>query len=111
MIDIGSGAGDTYRSFKIRVMLGPMYFSTIVNDLPDVCYCEVFMSYKANSAPPLGNAGLNACAIGYPPNTTLQTLMPNNLFVVKNGAGSIDYITVMSRSVADCRVIIEDLIG
>ncbi len=69
------------------------------------------MSYKANSAPPLGNAGLNACAIGYPPNTTLQTIMPNNLFVVKNGTGSIDYITVMSRSVADCRVIIEDLIG
>ncbi len=69
------------------------------------------MSYKNNAAPPLGNAGLNACAIWFPPNTTLQTIMPNNLFVVKNGAGSIDYITVISRSVADCRVIIEHLIG
>ncbi len=92
-------------------MLGSMYFSTIVNDLPDVCYYEVFISYKANAAPNGGPAGLNACAIGFPPNTTLQTIMPNNLFVVKNGAGSVDYITVVSRSVADCRVIIEDLIG
>ncbi len=67
-----------------------MYFSYIINDLPNVCYYEVFMSYKNTAAPPNGVAGLNACAIGYPPNTTLQTIMPNNLFVIKNGAGSID---------------------
>jgi hypothetical protein len=88
-----------------------MFFSYIINDLPNVCYYEVFMSYKNTAAPPNGAAGLNACAIGYPPNKTLQTIMPNNLFVIKNGAGSIDYITVVSTSQADCRVILEDMLG
>ena len=63
------------------------------------------MSYKNTPAPP-GVAGLNACAIGYPPNTTLQTIMPNNLFVIKNGAGDINYITVVSTSPADVRCMI-----
>jgi hypothetical protein len=111
IIQIGPQSGDTFRSFKIRVMLGTMYFSYIINDLPNVCFYEVFMSYKNTAAPPNGVAGLNACAIGYPHNPTLQTIMPNNLFVVKNGAGSIDYITVVATSPADVRCIIEDIIG
>ena len=111
IIQIGPQSGDTFRSFKIRVMLATMYFSYIINDLPNVCYYEVFMSYKNTAAPPNGSAGLNACAIGFPHNPTLQTIMPNNLFVIKNGAGSIDYITVVSTSQADVRCIIEDLIG
>jgi hypothetical protein len=111
VIQIGPQSGDTFRSFKIRVMYATMYFSYIINDLPNVCYYEVFMSYKNAASPPNGVAGLNACSIGFPPNPTLQAVMPNNLFVIKNGAGSIDYITVVSSSQADCRVIIEDLIG
>jgi hypothetical protein len=111
VIQIGPQSGDTFRSFKIRLMYGTMYFSYIINDLPNVCYYEVFMSYKNTASPPNGAAGLNACAIGYPPNTTLQTIMPNNLFIIKNGAGDINYITVVSTNAADCRVIIEDLIG
>lgn len=111
VIQIGPQSGDTFRSFKIRVMYATMYFSYIINDLPNVCYYEVFMSYKNTAAPPNGSAGLNACAIGFPHNPTLQTIMPNNLFVIKNGAGSIDYITVVSTTAADCRCIIEDLIG
>jgi len=111
IIQIGPQSGDTFRSFKIRVMYATMFFSYIINDLPNVCYYEIFMSYKNTASPPNGSAGLNACAIGFPPNPTLQAIMPNNLFVIKNGAGSIDYITVVSSSAADCRVIIEDLIG
>jgi hypothetical protein len=111
IIQIGPQSGDTFRSFKIRVMLATMYFSYIINDLPNVCFYEVFMSYKNTAAPPNGVAGLNACAIGYPHNPTLQTIMPNNLFVIKNGQGSIDYITVVATTLADVRVIIEDLIG
>jgi hypothetical protein len=111
VIQIGPQSGDTFRSFKIRVMYATMFFSYIIKDLPNVCYYEVFMSYKNTAIPPNFVSGLNACAIGYPPNTTLQTIMPNNLFVIKNGAGSIDYITVISTSAADCRVIIEDMLG
>jgi len=110
-IQIGPQSGDTFRSFKIRVMYATMFFSYIINDLPNVCYYEVFMSYKNTASPPNGSAGLNCCAIGYPPNTTLQTIMPNNLFVIKNGTGSINYITVISTNQSDCRCIIEDLIG
>jgi hypothetical protein len=110
-IQIGPQSGDTFRSFKIRIMYATMFFSYIINDLPNVCYYEVFMSYKNTAVPPNGASGLNACAIGYPPNTTLQTIMPNNLFVIKNGSGSIDYITVISTNPSDVRCIIEDLIG
>ena len=110
-IQIGPQSGDTFRSFKIIVMYATMYFSYIINDIPNVCNYEVFMSYKNNAAPPNGTAGLNATAIGFPPNPRLQSIMPNNLFVLKNGAGSIDYITVVSTAIADCRIIIEDLIG
>jgi hypothetical protein len=111
VIQIGPQSGDTFRSFKIRVMYATMFFSYIIKDLPNVCYYEVFMSYKNTAVPPNGAAGLNACAIGFPQNTTLQNIMPNNLFVIKNGMGSIDYITVISTNAADCRVIIEDLLG
>ena len=110
VIQIGPQSGDTFRSFKIRIMLGTMYFSYIINDLPNVCYYEVFMSYKNTPAPP-GVAGLNACAIGYPPNTTLQNIMPNNLFVLKNGSGDINYITVVSTNPCDVRCILEDMLG
>jgi hypothetical protein len=110
LIDI-ENTDDTFRTFKTRIMLAPMYFSTIINDLPDVCYYEVFMSYKNNPSPNGGVAGLNTCAIGFPQNTNLQAILPNNLFVIRNGAGSVDYITVMSRSVADVRCIIEDLLA
>jgi hypothetical protein len=88
-----------------------MFFNYIINDLPNVCYYDVFMSYKNTASPPNGVAGLNACAIGFPHNPTLQTIMPNNLFVIKNGAGSIDYITVVSTNPSDVRVIISDLLG
>lgn len=69
------------------------------------------LSILQNASPSLGNAGSNACAIGFPPNTTLQAILPNYLFVNKNGAGSIDYITIISRSAADMRLIIEDLLA
>ena len=101
----------TFRSFKIRVMHATMYFSYIINDLPNVCFYDVFMSFKNNAGIPIGAAGINICGIGYPPNTTLKTIMPNNLFVISNGANDVNYITVVSTNVADCRVIISDLLG
>ncbi len=79
-------------------------------ELPDVIYADVFMSYKANSSP-LGPQGFNVCSIGNISNPSLTSVPPNNLFFMRNGANSIDYITVVSKSVADLRVIIEDLLG
>ena len=109
-IDVGSGSGDPYRLFKVKIMLAPLYFSTITNGLPDVCYYDIFMSFKASAAPG-GVAGLNCAAIGFPTNTTLTNILPNNLFLIRNGQNSIDYITVISRSPADCRCILEDLLS
>lgn len=110
IIDIGSGSGDPYRIFKLKVMLAPLYFSTITNGLLDVCYYDIFLSYKANAAPG-GVAGLNAAAIGFPENINLTNILPNNIFVIKNGLNSIDYITIIARSICDCRIIIEDLLS
>ena len=110
-IQIGSASGDSYRIFKLRCCFGNMYFSTLVNGLPDVLYSDIFMSMKANPTLGLGAAGLNICSIGNINNPRLDTVPPNNLFFMRNGANSIDYITVVSTSQADVRCFIEDMIS
>ena len=109
-IQIGSGSNDPYRIFKIRAFYASSYFGTLVGGLPDVIYADIFMSFKA-AASALGQAGLNVCSIGNISNPSLTAVPPNNLFFMRNGANSIDHITVVSKSVADCRIIIEDLLG
>ena len=110
-IQIGSASGDSYRIFKLRCCFGNMYFSTLINNIPDVLYSDIFMSMKANSTPGLGAAGLNICSIGNINNPRLDTVPPNNLFFMRNGANSIDYITVVSTNPADVRCFIEDMIS
>jgi hypothetical protein len=110
-IQIGGGSNDPYRIFKIRAFYATSYFSTLVNGLADVVFADIFMSFKANSSGGLGSAGLNICSIGNIPNPNLTSIPSNNLFFMRNGADSIDYITVVSKSAADVRVVIEDLLG
>ena len=110
-IDIGSQSGDSYRIFKLRACYGSMYFSTLVNGLPNVVYSDIFMSMKANPTANLGAAGLNICSIGSINNPRLDIVPSNNLFFMRNGANSIDYITVVSTNVADVRCFIEDMIS
>ena len=110
-IDIGSQSGDSYRIFKLRACYGSMYFSTLVNGLPNVVYSDIFMSMKANPTANLGVAGLNICSIGSINNPRLDIVPSNNLFFMRNGANSIDYITVVSTNVADVRCFIEDMIS
>jgi len=111
LIQIGGGSNDPYRIFKIRAFYATSYFSTLVNGLADVVFADIFMSFKANSSGGLGSAGLNICSIGNIPNPNLTSIPSNNLFFMRNGAGSIDYITVVSKSSADVSVVIEDLLG
>ena len=110
-IDIGSQSGDSYRIFKLRACYGSMYFSTLVNNLPNVVYSDIFMSMKANPTANLGVAGLNICSIGSINNPRLDIVPSNNLFFMRNGANSIDYITIVSTNVADVRCFIEDMIS
>ena len=110
-IDIGSQSGDSYRIFKLRAAYGSMYFSTLVNGLPNVLYSDIFMSMKANPTANLGAAGLNICSIGNINNPRLDTVPPNNLFFMRNGANSIDYITIVSTNPADVRCFIECMIS
>jgi hypothetical protein len=110
-IQIGGGSNDPYRIFKIRAFYGTSYFGTLINGLPDVVYADIFMSYKAAASPPNGVAGLNICSIGNINNPTLTAVPPNNLFFMRNGADSIDYITVVSKTASDVRCIVEDLLG
>jgi hypothetical protein len=110
-IDIGSQSGDSYRIFKLRACYGSMYFSTLVNGLPNVVYSDIFMSMKANPTANLGIAGLNICSIGNINNPRLDIVPSNNLFFMRNGANSIDYITVVSTNIADVRCFIEDMIS
>ncbi len=104
------GANDPNRIFKIRAFYVTSYFSTWVNGLADVVYADIFMSLKANSSGSLGSAGLNVWSIGNIPNPNLTSVLSNNFFM-RNVAGSINYITAVSKSAADVRVVIEDLLG
>jgi len=96
---------DPYRIFNIQIFYSTSYFSTIVNGLPDVIDTDIFMCDRANPSQ-FGVAGLNICNIGNTNNPNLRTIPPNNLFLMDNGTGSIDYISIVSRRVADVSVII-----
>jgi hypothetical protein len=111
-IQIGSQSNDPYRIFRIRAFLGSCYFSSIKNGLPDILNYEIYMSFKANAASGgQGAAGVNIYAIGYPNNPTLNITPPNNIFILASPFNDFNYITLVSTSPADIRVIIEDLIS
>jgi hypothetical protein len=109
-IQIGSGSGDTYRIFKIKIFYGSCYFSVISNGLPNILSYEIYMSEKANPASP-GVAGLNICAIGFPENYLLKTIMPNNIFLMRNDTNNFNFLSIISTDIADVRVIIEDMLN
>jgi hypothetical protein len=96
---------DPYRIFNIKIFYNTSYFSTIVNNLPDIIDTDIFMCFRTNASQ-FGVAGLNIQSIGNTNNPNLRTIPPNNLFLMDNGTGSIDYISIVSRRVADVSVII-----
>jgi hypothetical protein len=110
-IQIGSGANDPYRIFRIRAFFGSCYFSKITNGLPDILHYEIYMSSKAAAGGSGTTAGINIFAIGYPNNSSLNVIPPNNLFIISNPSNNFNYITLVSTSPADVRVVIEDLIS
>jgi hypothetical protein len=70
------------------------------------------MSYKNN--PILGRpetAGLNIFALGNPENQKLANIIPNELMILRNVNGSLNYLTIVSRTPADVSIIIEDMLG
>jgi hypothetical protein len=111
-IQIGSQSNDPYRIFRIRAFLGSCYFSSIKNGLPDILHYEIYMSYKAQAASGgQGAAGVNIYSIGIPNNPSLNIIPPNNIFILSNPFNDFNYITLVSTTPADIRVIIEDLIS
>ena len=110
-IQIGSGSNDPYRIFRIRAFFGSCYFSKITNGLPDILHYEIYMSSKAAAGGSGTTAGINIFAVGYPNNSSLNVIPPNNLFILSNPSNNFNYITLVSTSPGDCRVIIEDLIS
>lgn len=103
---------DLMRIFKIRLWYAPSYFGSYINGNPYVISYEVYMSYKANAI--FGRpetAGLNIYSVGFPDNTKLANILPNQLMLLRNVSGSINYLTIVSRAApADCYVIIEDML-
>ena len=69
------------------------------------------MSNKAAAAGNGTIAGLNIMATGIPQNYFLDTIPPNNLFLMKNASNNFNYISIITTGQADVRVIIEDLLS
>ena len=104
---------DLMRIFKIRFFYTPAYFGSFIDGQPWVSSYEVYMSKKLN--PILGKpetAGLNVYAVGFPKNDRLNSILPNQLMLLQNAFGSINYISIVSRTApVDISVIIEDMLG
>jgi hypothetical protein len=103
---------DLMRIFKIRFWYVPSYFGSYIYGEPYVNSYEVYMSYKAN---PVINrpetAGLNIYSVGFPDNTKLANILPNQLMLLRNVNSSLDYLTIVSRTApCDIYVIIEDML-
>jgi hypothetical protein len=103
---------DLMRVFKIRFWYVPSYFGSYINSQPYVSSYEVYMSNK--SIPVFGRpetAGLNIYAVGFPENNKLANILPNQLMLLRNVSGSLDYLTIVSRTApCDIYVIIEDML-
>ena len=107
-----ANTNDLMRIFKIRFWYVPSYFGSYIYGEPYVSSYEVYMSYKAN---PVINrpetAGLNIYSVGFPDNTKLANILPNQLMLLRNVNSSLDYITIVSRTApCDIYVIIEDML-
>jgi len=102
---------DEYRIFNIRVFYGSAYFGYIKNGLPNILNYEIYMSNKAVEGANFGDEGINICAIGTPENYKLNQIMPNNLFLMRNDTNNFNYLSIVSTNIADCKVIIEDLLN
>ncbi len=88
-----------------------MYFQKLVNGIPDIVEYTVYMSQKANSAPDGGLAGVNIQAVGIPQSPFLNTIAPNNIFLLRNGSDKFNFISVVTTSQSDVRCFIEDLLA
>jgi hypothetical protein len=103
---------DLMRIFKIRFWYVPSYFQSYINGEPFVNSYEVYMSYKDN--PVFGRpetAGLNIYSVGFPQNEKLANILPNQLMLLRNVSGSLNYLTIVSRTApVDIYVIIEDML-
>ena len=69
------------------------------------------MSNKANAV--FGRpetAGINIYAVGFPENTKLSNILPNQIMLLKNFNSNFNYLTIVSRTApCDIYVIIEDM--
>ena len=101
------------RVFKIRLWYVPSYFGSYIDGSPYVISYEIYMSYKNN--PVLGmpsTAGLNIYSVGFPNNTKLANILPNQLMLLRNVNSSLDYLTIVSRTApVDIYVIIECMLS
>jgi hypothetical protein len=101
---------DPYRSFKFSCWYVPSYFGSYINGEPYVMSYTIYMSNKTN--PIFGRpdtAGLNIYAVGFPENTKLNNILPNNIMLLKNYNNNFNYLTLVSRTApCDIFVIIED---
>jgi hypothetical protein len=84
-----------YRIFNIKIFFGSVYFGYLTNGNPNVLSYEVYMSNESQGGGGgIGSAGLNVCALGYPPNPILNTISPTQLSLV---CGDFNFVSVLSR--------------
>ena len=105
-IQIGGGSNDPYRIFKINCFFATNYYQKLTSGIPDIIDYTIYMSNKANAAGNGTIAGLNIMATGIPQSYFLDTIPPNNLFLMRNVSNNFDYISIVTTGLADIRVII-----
>ena len=76
----------------MRAFWGNCYLSKLTNGLPDLLYYELYMSSKAQAAGTGTTAGINIFAIGYPNNSKLDVITPNNIFILSNPSDNFNYV-------------------
>lgn len=109
-IDIGSASGDTYRIFKIKAFFGSSYFEKLTNGISNIVSYEIYMSIKSIAVGLDTKAGINIYAIGEPKNPFLDNIINNDLFILRNITNAFNYLSIITKTNADVRVIIEDML-
>ena len=111
IIQIGASA-DPYYTFKISMFYASNYFDLLTAGLPNICSYEIYQAYKNNGINLTTQyQGLNCTAVGFPPNPLLQNTPTTDFGIMRNGAGNIDYITLIAKQPVTVRCVLEDRIS
>ncbi len=83
-----------FRVFSVKIWIKSGYFEYNVNGNFNVLQYNIYQSLQSQNGSPIGSAGENLHAIGFPPNPILNTITAGQICLVRTG--NFNFLSVLS---------------